>query len=74
MLNFDIKGNLRQRKGVIQYLKIFTHATCLGHEESLIMIYDDHKDHSFFRVSVGLEDANDLKVDLDQGLSIMKVG
>ncbi len=44
---------------MIRCLQIFTHATCLGHEESLIMIYDDYQDQRFFRVSVGLEDAEE---------------
>ena len=68
MLTFDIKGDPIQRAAVIGRLKFFTHATCLGHDESLIMIYNsDGQD--FFRVSIGLEDAEDLIADLDQALS-----
>jgi cystathionine beta-lyase/cystathionine gamma-synthase len=73
MLNFDIKGDHKQRKSVIQKLQIFTHATCLGHEESLVMIYGDYHGNSFFRVSIGLEDADDLKADLDQALSGVEI-
>lgn len=72
MLTFDIKGDPIQRAAVIERLKFFTHATCLGHDESLIMIYNsDGQD--FFRVSIGLEDAPDLIADLEQALSVVIV-
>jgi cystathionine beta-lyase/cystathionine gamma-synthase len=74
MLNFDIKGDVKQRAEVAKRLRLFTYATCLGHEESLIMVYDDYQGHEFFRVSVGLENAEDLIADLDQALDIVKVG
>ena len=35
MLNFDIVGDPGQRIEVIRRLKFFSHATCLGHDESL---------------------------------------
>ena len=72
MLNFDIKGDPKQRPAVVERLKLFTYATCLGHEESLIMVYDDFKGSEFFRVSVGLEDPEDLIADLDQALEIIR--
>jgi cystathionine gamma-synthase/methionine-gamma-lyase len=71
MLNFDIKGDPNQRIEVIRRLKFFTHATCLGHDESLIALYP-WEEPKFFRVSVGLEDAGDLIDDLDQALSVVK--
>jgi len=71
MLNFDIKGDPSKRSEVASRLKLFTYATCLGHEESLIMVYDDYQGHLFFRVSVGLETPIDLITDLDQALSIL---
>jgi cystathionine beta-lyase/cystathionine gamma-synthase len=67
MLNFDIP-DLKQRPELLKRLRLFTHATSLGHDESLIMVYDDYNGHTFFRVSVGLEDADDLIVDLEQAL------
>jgi len=73
MLNFDIRGDASQRSAVAKRLKLFTYATCLGHEESLIMVYDDYKGSEFFRVSVGLEDPNDLIADLGQALEIVQV-
>ena len=76
MLNFDIKGDPRQHGAVLNRLEIFTHATCLGHDESLIAVYCDPSDGAqaqpFYRVSIGLEDAEDLIADLDQALSIVK--
>jgi methionine-gamma-lyase len=68
MLNFDIKARPDQRPAFASKLKLFTYATCLGHEESLMMVYDDYKGNEFFRVSIGLEDAKDLIADLDQAL------
>ena len=69
MLNFDVKGGtpaLREEIG--RRLEIFTWATCLGHDESLVAIYNDRKG-PMFRVSVGLEDPEDLIADLERGLS-----
>lgn len=67
MLNFDIRDAGR-RQDLLRKLRIFTHATSLGHDESLIMVYQDLEGSSFFRVSVGLEDAADLIADLDRAL------
>jgi cystathionine gamma-synthase/methionine-gamma-lyase len=71
MLNFDIKGDASQRLDVIRRLRFFAHATCLGHDESLIALYP-WEEPQFFRVSVGLEDAADLIDDLDQALAVVK--
>jgi methionine-gamma-lyase len=70
MLNFDIKGDPAQRAKVVERLKLFAHATCLGHDESLIAAYSWGTDH-FFRVSVGLEAPEDLIADLDQALAVV---
>jgi methionine-gamma-lyase len=72
MLNFDIKGDPGQRIQVIRRLKFFAHATCLGHDESLIALYPWDAPE-FFRVSVGLEDPEDLIDDLDQALAAVEV-
>lgn len=72
MLNFDVKGDPNQRTEVLRRLRLFTHATCLGHEESLIMVYNDYHGQQFFRVSIGLEDAEDLMADLDRALSFIE--
>jgi cystathionine gamma-synthase/methionine-gamma-lyase len=72
MLNFDIKGDSSQRIDVVRRLKFFAHATCLGHNESLIALYP-WDEPQFFRVSVGLEDAKDLIDDLDQALAAVEL-
>jgi cystathionine gamma-synthase/methionine-gamma-lyase len=72
MLNFDTVGDPGQRIEVIRRLKFFSHATCLGHDESLIALYP-WEDPQFFRVSVGLEDAEDLIDDLDQALTVVEM-
>jgi len=72
MLNFDIKGDPSQRIEVIRRLKFFAHATCLGHDESLIALYP-WSEPQFFRVSVGLEDSEDLIDDLDQALAAVEI-
>lgn len=72
MLNFDIQAAPSQRIEVIRRLKFFAHATCLGHDESLIALYP-WDEPQFFRVSVGLEDAEDLIDDLDQALAGIEV-
>ena len=72
MLNFDTVGDPEQRIEVIRRLKFFSHATCLGHDESLIALYP-WEEPQFFRVSVGLEDAEDLIDDLDQALTVVEM-
>jgi methionine-gamma-lyase len=68
MLNFDLKGDPAQRSELLRRLKLFANATCLGHTESLIAVYCWGTD-VFFRVSIGLEDPEDLIADLDQALA-----
>lgn len=69
MLNFDVTGGPARQRAVIDRLKLFTHATSLGHDESLIMVYHDLDGTPFFRVSIGLEDPEDLIADLAQALA-----
>jgi cystathionine beta-lyase/cystathionine gamma-synthase len=69
MLNFDIRSDAKQRTELLRRLKIFTHATSMGADESLVMVYDDYHGHDFFRLSIGLEDPQDLMADLDQALT-----
>jgi methionine-gamma-lyase len=71
MLNFDIKGDPDQRLEVIRRLRLFTHATCLGHDESLIALYP-WEAPEYYRMSVGLEDPQDLTEDLDLALGIVE--
>ncbi len=67
MLNFDLHASNR-RAELVGNLRIFTHAVSLGHDESLIFVYNDYQGQEFFRVSIGLEDAADLIADLEQAL------
>jgi cystathionine beta-lyase/cystathionine gamma-synthase len=71
MLTFDIKGDPDQRIEVLRRLRIFSHATCLGHDESLIALYP-WQDPEYYRVSVGLEDPKDLTDDLDTALGVVE--
>jgi cystathionine beta-lyase/cystathionine gamma-synthase len=76
MLAFDIRGDPSRRAALLQRLEFITHATCLGHDESLIAVYCDPEDRGqarpYFRVSIGLEDVEDLIADLNQALSVVQ--
>ena len=82
MLSFEVAGDLQQAKRVVEATKLFQLAVSLGAVESLIeqpatmshASYDaaDRRAHGIsdelIRVSVGLEDFDDLREDLDQAL------
>lgn len=69
MLNFDLVDQSK-RAEFISYLKVFVHAVSLGHDESLIFVYTDATNgESFYRVSIGIENVEDLIADLAQALS-----
>jgi methionine-gamma-lyase len=73
-LNADHDGHNR----FVSKLRIITNAVSLGHDESLIVfigenderqyLYNDEFHNGFFRLSVGLEDTNDLISDIEQAL------
>ena len=75
MLSFQVKGGREQAIKVVSRVKLFTAATSLGGTESLI----EHRASSegpstmtpdnLLRVSVGLEDPDDLIQDLSQALA-----
>lgn len=68
MLNFDLVDQSK-RAAFISYLKVFVHAVSLGHDESLIFVYTDATNgESFYRVSIGIENVEDLIADLAQAL------
>ncbi len=83
MLSFDIKGGLDAARRVLQATEVFTLAESLGGVESLIehpalmthasmpqaMREAAGLTDSLIRVSVGIEDVDDLKNDLDQALA-----
>ena len=82
MLSFEVVGDLERAKRVAESTKLFQLAVSLGAVESLIeqpatmshASYDPHArlahgiHDELIRVSVGLEDFEDLRGDLDQAL------
>lgn len=85
MFSFEIKGDINSAKKFLENLEIFTLAESLGSAKSLIehpalMTHDSVlkeerekigiKD-TLIRVSVGLEDAQDLIEDLERGLTLV---
>jgi len=82
MLNFGLNAGAASYFKFLERLTIITHAVSLGHTESLIMFYPHGGNHPelgvlnypedlggcFLRMSVGLEDADDLIADLKQAL------
>jgi len=87
MLNFGLNTEKALYFKLLERLTIVTHAVSLGHTESLIMFYPQEGNHPelsvlnypedlggcFLRMSVGLEDADDLIADLKQALDAVPV-
>ena len=83
MLSFEVAGGFEKTKRVVESTKLFQLAVSLGAVESLIeqpaamshASYDaaDRLSHGIrdelIRISVGLEDFDDLRADLDQALN-----
>jgi len=86
MINFAIDGDKTQHFKFLAGLRVITHAVCLGHAESLVQYYPQEGNHpelgvlnypedigeGFLRLSVGLEDMQDLTADLAQALEQAK--
>ncbi len=79
LMSFEIEGGERELKRFINSLKIFTIAVSWGGYESLVIpgkhVFKDRVDvidpsTNLIRISVGLEDADDLITDLDNALKI----
>ena len=82
MLSFDIKGGDKAAFGFIKKLRLFAFAESLGGVESLIehpaimthaslpaeVRRDLGIEDSLIRLSIGIEDVDDLIADLDQAL------
>jgi len=74
MLSFLVKGGSDEARKVVNSVKIFTQATSLGGVESLIEHRasiegpDTKTPQNLIRVSVGLENSEDLIEDLNQAL------
>lgn len=83
MLTFNIKGGLKAASTFMKSLKVFTLAESLGGVESLVnhpltmthsSVPKPHRDYlgideGLIRVSVGIEDEEDLLADLKQALA-----
>ena len=83
MISFEVDGDFAMTKQIAESTRLFQLAVSLGAVESLIeqpasmshASYDpsDRLAHgitdTLIRISVGLEDVEDLKADLDQALS-----
>ena len=83
LLSFEVEGTGEDAKKVSDSLRLFTLAPSLGGVESLIsipvltshaMISPEHRSkmgvtEQLIRLSVGIENANDLIADLDQALA-----
>ncbi|WP_417413394.1 trans-sulfuration enzyme family protein [Hoeflea sp.] len=73
LFSFLVKGGAREALAVVGKLKLFHRATSLGGVESLVEHRHTIEPHtgipdSLIRVSVGIEDVNDLIADLAQAL------
>lgn len=79
MLSFLVKGGSDEARKVVNSVKIFTQATSLGGVESLIEHRasiegpDTKTPQNLIRVSVGLENKEDLIADLEHALSKIKL-
>lgn len=82
LMGFGVKGGVEAGKTVVENVKLFSHLANLGDTKSLI-IHPASTTHSqlneaeqastgvtpdFIRLSIGIEDANDIIADLDQAL------
>lgn len=75
MISFDVRGGAEAADAVCRSLRLIRHATSLGAVESTIerraaISGQEHLPPSLLRLSVGIEDAEDLWADLDQALGI----
>ena len=84
MLGFGIKGGLEAGKKFINSVKLFSHLANIGDAKSLVIhpASTTHQQLSpeeqaatgvtadYVRLSIGLEDASDIKADIDQALSV----
>ncbi len=78
VLSFGLKADHDTHNQFVSQLQVITSAVSLGHDESLIVFLGENDErqylypaefhNGFFRLSVGLEDAEDLIEDLRQSL------
>lgn len=78
VLSFGLKADHDTHNKFVSHLKVITSAVSLGHDESLIVflgenderqyLYPEQFHNGFFRLSVGIEDAEDIIGDLKQAM------
>jgi methionine-gamma-lyase len=78
VMAFGLKASHDGHNKFVSFLRVITSAVSLGHDESLIVfigenderqhLYPERFSEGFFRLSVGLEDAEDIVSDLRQAL------
>lgn len=78
VMSFGLHGDHDTHNRFVSHLRIITSAVSLGHDESLIVflgenderqyLYPKEFQSGFFRLSVGIEDADDLIEDIRQAL------
>lgn len=76
MMSFGIKADHDTHNKFVSHMKLITSAVSLGHGATLIVfigenderqyLYPEEFHNGFFRMSVGLEDTDDIIADLDQ--------
>jgi cystathionine gamma-synthase len=74
ILSFDVRGGAAAADAVCGNVRLIQHATSLGAVESTMerraaIAGQEHLPPSLLRLSVGIEDPDDLWADLDQALS-----
>lgn len=82
VLSFGLRADHETHNRFVSCLKVITSAVSLGHDESLIVfigenderqyLYPEKFSNGFFRLSAGIEDAEDLIRDLSQALDQVK--
>ena len=82
VMAFALKADHETHNRFVSHLKVITSAVSLGHDESLIVFLgeDDERQYlypkefhgGFFRLSIGIEDVEDIKKDIQQALD--KIG
>jgi cystathionine gamma-synthase len=75
IISFDLRGGAEYADGVCRSIRLIRHATSLGAVESTMerraaVPGQGHLPPSLLRLSVGIEDVDDLWVDLDSALSV----
>jgi methionine-gamma-lyase len=79
VLSFGLNATHDQCNQFVSHLKVITSAVSLGHDESLIVflgenderqyLYPEEFHNGFFRLSVGIEDVEDIILDLEQAFA-----